>query len=92
MSKRLQVIMDDEEYSETQELARRHHQTTAEWVRAALREARQRASRTDRPRAVHSELVVAGPAVQIDVPGPCRHDFLDAREVVEISRAMVLRP
>ena len=47
MSKRLQVIMDDSEYAETQEFARRHHQTTAEWVRAALREARQRDERTE---------------------------------------------
>ena len=59
MSKRLQVIMDDEEYSETQELARRHHQTTAEWVRAALREARQRASRTDPSQKIRAVQIAA---------------------------------
>ena len=40
MSKRLQVLLDDEELAEIQELARRRHQTTAAWVRDALRVAR----------------------------------------------------
>ena len=60
MSKRLQVIMDDSEYSETQELARRHHQTTAEWVRAALREARQRAGKTDLSHRIRAVQIAAG--------------------------------
>ncbi len=40
MTKRLQVLLDDEELAEIQELARRRHQTTAAWVREALRVAR----------------------------------------------------
>ena len=40
MTKRLQVLLDDEELREIQELARRRHQTTAAWVRDALRVAR----------------------------------------------------
>lgn len=40
MSKRLQVLLDDEEYREIQGVARRHRLTVAEWVRQALRQAR----------------------------------------------------
>lgn len=40
MTKRLQVLLDDEELAEIQELARRRHLTTAAWVREALRRAR----------------------------------------------------
>ncbi len=47
MSKRLQVLLDEEELAEIQELARRKHQTTAAWVRDALRAARDTANRPD---------------------------------------------
>lgn len=40
MSKRLQVLLDEEEMAELQEIARQSHMTLAEWVRQALREAR----------------------------------------------------
>lgn len=40
MVKRLQVLLEDEELAEIQELARRRRQTTAAWVREALRIAR----------------------------------------------------
>ncbi|HET6343103.1 MAG TPA: ribbon-helix-helix protein, CopG family [Gemmatimonadota bacterium] len=40
MSKRLQVILDDEEYEEIQRVARRHRMNVSEWVRDALRRAR----------------------------------------------------
>jgi len=40
MVKRLQVLLEDEELAEIKELARRRHQTTAAWVREALRAAR----------------------------------------------------
>ncbi len=39
MSKRLQVLLDEDELAEIQEIARRQHMTTAEWVRQALRTA-----------------------------------------------------
>ena len=40
MSKRLQVLLPDQEMSEIQRLARRDRLTVGEWVRRALREAR----------------------------------------------------
>ena len=40
MSKRLQVLLEDAEFSAIRKTARRHHMTTAEWVRQALRAAR----------------------------------------------------
>lgn len=40
MSKRLQVLFDDEELEELRQVARRHRMTLAEWVRRSLREAR----------------------------------------------------
>ena len=41
MTKRLQVLLDDEELAEFQRLARRRRMTMAEWVRASLRSARE---------------------------------------------------
>ena len=49
MSKRLQVLLPDQEMSEIQRLAKRERLTVGEWVRRVLREAR-----TARP-AVDSE-------------------------------------
>ena len=40
MTKRLQVLFEDDELRELQRLARRHRMTTAEWVRRSLRAAR----------------------------------------------------
>lgn len=40
MTKRLQVLFDDEELAEIQRLAKRERKTTATWVRDALRAAR----------------------------------------------------
>lgn len=47
MSKRLQVLFEDEELREIQRLARRQRLTVAEWVRQTLRAARRSAPRTD---------------------------------------------
>ena len=47
MSKRLQVILEDQELREIQELARRHHLSVSEWVRQALRSARREEPKTD---------------------------------------------
>ena len=41
MTKRLQVLLDEEEYREIQVVARGQRMTVAEWVRQALRKARQ---------------------------------------------------
>jgi methylmalonyl-CoA mutase N-terminal domain/subunit len=43
MTKRLQVLLDDDELADIQRHARTRHQTTAAWVRDALRMARERA-------------------------------------------------
>lgn len=40
MSKRLQVLLPDEEMASIQRLARRERMTVGEWVRQVLREAR----------------------------------------------------
>jgi hypothetical protein len=40
MSKRLQVLLEEDELAEIQQAARRMRMTTAEWVRQALRAAR----------------------------------------------------
>jgi hypothetical protein len=42
MTKRLQVLFDDDELAEIQRLAKQKRKTTAEWVRDALRAARAR--------------------------------------------------
>ena len=39
MLKRLQVLLDEEEYRELQSIARRQRVTLSEWVRQALRQA-----------------------------------------------------
>ena len=51
MSKRLQVLLDEEEYLEIQGVARRQRVTVAEWVRQALRKAR-----GDHPGTVEAKL------------------------------------
>lgn len=40
MSKRLQVVLDEEEYAEIRRAAGRHRLTVSEWVRRTLRRAR----------------------------------------------------
>ena len=40
MTKRMQVLFDDEEYRGIQRVAHECHMTVAEWVRQSLREAR----------------------------------------------------
>lgn len=42
MSKRLQVVLDDEELAEIRRTAKREQMTVAAWVRQVLREARSR--------------------------------------------------
>lgn len=69
MTKRLQVLLDDEELAEIQELARRRHQTTAAWVRDALRTARDTSSYPEtgrKLRAVREAATHAYPAGNVD--------------------------
>jgi hypothetical protein len=53
MTKRLQVLFEDDELAEIQQLAKRRHQTTAAWVREALRVARDTASYPETGRKLH---------------------------------------
>ena len=61
MTKRLQVLFDDEEYRALQQSARADRMTLAEWVRQALRQVRRR-----RHRAVEAKLRALDEA--------CRHE------------------
>jgi hypothetical protein len=47
MSKRLQVVLDDEELADIQRVARRNHMTSSEWVRQVLSKARRAEPRGD---------------------------------------------
>ena len=47
MSKRLQVLLPDQEMTEIRRLARRERLTVGEWVRRVLREARQQRPSND---------------------------------------------
>jgi hypothetical protein len=47
MSKRLQVIFDDEELADLQRAAKRNHMTTSEWVRQVVRKAQRNEARGD---------------------------------------------
>ena len=69
MTKRLQVLLDDEELAEIQELARRRHQTTAAWVREALRAARDTATYPEagrKLRAIREAVAHAYPIAEIE--------------------------
>jgi hypothetical protein len=69
MTKRLQVLLDDDELAEIQAVARRRHQTTAAWVREALRVARDTASYPETGRKLHvvrEAVSHAYPAGEID--------------------------
>ncbi len=63
MSKRLQVLFDDEEFLEIQQSARRSRMTVAEWVRQALRRARQ-----DHPATVQVKLAAVAEAARHEFP------------------------
>jgi hypothetical protein len=71
MTKRLQVLLDDDELRQIQRIAKRERLTTAEWVRQRLREARERDARPDIARklsAIHRayQHQPAAPAPDID--------------------------
>jgi hypothetical protein len=69
MSKRLQVLLQDQELAQIQQAARRQRMTTAEWVRQALRAARRAEPRTGSRKKLDVVRVAAGhqfPAPEID--------------------------
>ena len=69
MTKRLQVLFDDDELAEIQRHARRERKTTATWVREALRAARTTATYPDaepKLRAVREAASYGYPTGDID--------------------------
>lgn len=69
MSKRLQVILDDEEMAEIRAVAQRQQVSVAEWVRRALRAARDAQPRSDASRklaAVRHAVTHSFPTADMD--------------------------
>jgi hypothetical protein len=64
MSKRLQVVLDDEELQEIRRTAKRERMSVAAWVRQALREAR----RLEPEREAHEKLDAIRRAAEHDFP------------------------
>ncbi len=63
MSKRLQVVLKDEEFEQLREVAREQGMTVSEWVRQVLRKARSERPAVDRARKLAA------------VRAAARHDF-----------------
>ena len=66
MTKRLQVLMEDDELAAVQRLARRERVTTAEWVRQRLREAREERGRPE----IAAKLSAIRTAAEYRAPAP----------------------
>ncbi len=66
MSKRLQVLLDEKEFKELRQTARRQRMTVAEWVRQALRSARRQEPERDADR----KLAAVRAAARHDLPPP----------------------
>ena len=69
MSKRLQVLVADEEMADIQLLAQRQHVTVGEWVRQTLREARRHQSVGDpeaKLKAIRRAVEYSFPTADID--------------------------
>ena len=85
MSKRLQVLLADEEMSDIQILAQREHVTVGEWVRRTLREARMQKSVRDpeaKLRAIRRAVANPNPPPAVDIDQMLR-------EIEQIGRAHV---
>jgi hypothetical protein len=76
MTKRLQVLMDDDELRSIQKLARRDRMTTGAWVRLRLREARDREATPD----IAAKLAVIRTAMQYRFPAPDIEQMLEEIE------------
>ena len=72
MAKLLQVLLDDEEYREIRDAARRQRMPVAEWVRQALRQAR-----ADRRGTVDAKLRAIAKATRYEFPTADIDDMLD---------------
>jgi hypothetical protein len=70
MSKRLQVLVADEEMADIQLLAQRQHVTVGEWVRQTLREARKHQSVGDpeaKLKAIRRAVEYSSPVPEVDI-------------------------
>ena len=76
MSKRLQVLLEEDELREIQRAARRSKTTVAEWVRQALRAARQQPPRSD----VAKKLEIIRNAYRYQFPAPPIEQMLEEIE------------
>ena len=81
MTKRLQVLFDDEEYLALQESAREERMSMAEWVRQALRQARRR-----RHHAVETKLEAVATACRRQFPTAEIDEMLDEIEKGYMTR------
>jgi hypothetical protein len=69
MSKRLQVVFEDEELAEVQRVAKRSHMTTSEWIRQVVRKAQRNEAQGDPRRklaAVRRAAEYSFPTADID--------------------------
>ena len=69
MSKRLQVLLPDQEMTEIQRLARREKLTVGEWVRRALRDAREQKPSKDpdtKLKAIRRGVALSFPTADIE--------------------------
>ena len=76
MTKRLQVLMDDDDLRSIQRLARKERVTTAEWVRQRLREAQQARGRPD----IAAKLAAVQAAYRHRAPAPDIEQMLEEIE------------
>lgn len=76
MSKRLQVLFDEDEWQELQTIARRHRLTISDWVRRTLREAREREPGGD----LDAKLRAIRTAVRHEFPAPDIDQMLEETE------------
>lgn len=84
MTKRLQVLLDDDELAEIQRSAKRQRKTTAAWVRDALRAARATEAYPEpapKLRAIREAMTYAYPAGDIDeILADIERGFTDAHD------------
>jgi hypothetical protein len=76
MSKRLQVLLDADEWEALQQIARRHRTTVSDWVRRTLREAREREPGGD----LDAKLRAIRTAARYEFPAPDIEQMLEEIE------------
>ncbi len=69
MTKRLQVLLEEDEYQDIKAAARAQHMTVAEWVRQTLRRAKRNPPKTveEKLRAIKEASRLNHPTADIDV-------------------------